>query len=283
VTLAEKRICDKLGLLENSVNLVNPLSEDLAIVRPNLIVTGLPVIKRNHNYQQKDLFLFEIGNSYLPAKKGELPAQRTDLLLAISGNEEPVYWNNKPRPVDLYSLKGILEDLADYFKAGAVTFSPSTHFAFEKDLSFEVYFGKKNVGFAGKLSNEAMKIADLKSDVFIAELNFDTIVEIIPDELSFVELDRFPSADRDIAIVVDDSVKADEIKNEIIKIGKGLVREVWIFDLYKGKNIPKDKKSLAFGIKYRLADRTLKDNEVDEAHNKIAESLKNKFKAELRS
>ena len=261
---------------------MNPLSEDLAVVRSSLIATGLPVIKRNHNYQQKDLFLFEIGNCYFPEKDAELPGQKNNLLLVISGNEEPVFWDSNPRPADLYTLKGILEDLADYFKAGDVTFSPSTHFAFEKDLSFELNLGKTSIGYAGKLSGNAMKAADIKSDVFIAELDFDKIVELIPNELSFGELDRFPSADRDIAILVDDSVKADEVKKEIIDNGKGLVKEVWVFDLYKGKNIPKDKKSLAFGVKYRLPDRTLKDNEVDEAHNRIAESLKDKFKAELR-
>ena len=86
-----------------------------------------------------------------------------------------------------------------------------------------------------------------------------------------------------MAIIVDDKMKAEEIRSEIMKSSDGLAGEVWIFDLYRGKNIPAGKKSLAFGIRYRLPNRTLTDEEVDEVHDRIAANLKAKFGAELRS
>jgi phenylalanyl-tRNA synthetase beta chain len=119
--------------------------------------------------------------------------------------------------------------------------------------------------------------------VLFAELDMDKIVELIPKSLEAKELDRFPSADRDIAIIIDDAVRAEEIRTEIINRSDGLAGDVAIFDLYCGKNIPTHKKSLAFSIKYRLPDRTLTDEEVDRVHGKIAGALKEKFGAELRS
>jgi phenylalanyl-tRNA synthetase beta chain len=111
----------------------------------------------------------------------------------------------------------------------------------------------------------------------------DKIVELIPKSLETKELDRYPSADRDIAVIIDEVVNAEEIRSEIISCSDGLAGDVAIFDLYRGKNIPPDKKSLAFSIKYRLPDRTLTDEEVDRVHGKIAGALKEKFGAKLRS
>ncbi len=104
----------------------------------------------------------------------------------------------------------------------------------------------------------------------------------MPKAIAAKELARFPSADRDIAIVVDDAVMARDIEEEIKKAGSGLVDEVWIFDLFRGKNIPSGKKSLAFGIKYRLPDRTLTDEEVNQAQAGIITALENRFGAQLR-
>ena len=107
-------------------------------------------------------------------------------------------------------------------------------------------------------------------------------MESVPEVIETKELDRFPSADRDIAIIINENVRSEDIRNEILRISNGLASEVRIFDLYRGKNIPENKKSLAFGIKYRLRDRTLTDSEVDTVHEKIAEVLAAKFDAELR-
>jgi len=283
ITLIDSRIADRFGFADSAVRILNPLSEEMAAVRPSLILSMLPVIRRNFGFKEKDLFLFEIGNYYIPAKKGDLPSQKTALVIARTGNEAPVFWEDKPRQSDLFSLKGVVENLAEYLKIGPVELKPAAHFAFEQTRSFEVYIRKTLMGFMGQLSREGCTIADIKGDVFMVELEFEKIIDSVPETLSASELARFPSADRDIAIVVPDSVKSAEIMRTITEIGGGLVDDIWIFDLYRGKNIPEGKKSLAYGLKYRLLDRTLTDAEVDSAHARIAEALKEKFGAILRS
>ncbi|MEE9553357.1 MAG: phenylalanine--tRNA ligase subunit beta [candidate division Zixibacteria bacterium] len=283
LTLVDSKMTEKFGLADSAVKIMNPLSEEMAVVRPNLILSMLSVVRRNINYKENDLFLFEIGNYYSLSADGKLPEQKTALIIAQTGLESPIFWDSKPRARDLFSLKGAIENLADFLNLGNVELRPASHFAFEQTRSFEVYINNIAVGYIGKLSKKGGSIADIKTDVFMAELDFDIIVRMVPQSLEAIQLARFPSADRDIAIVVADSVKSDDIKKTITESGGGLVDEVWIFDLYKGKNIDKGKKSLAFGIKYRRPDRTLTDEEVDEMHKKISGALEEEHGATLRS
>jgi len=282
LTLADSGLAGKLGLLESSVRLMNPISEEMAIVRPNLIITLLPVLRRNINFRETDLTLFEIGDVYRLEGPGILPTQRARLALAICGKEFPDFWEGKWRARDLFSLKGLLQDLAEHLHAGEVTLKPAPYFAFEKAYSFEVYFNQRPLGHMGRLSEAVAEAADIKIPAFIAELDFEWLAELAPDSIAARELPRYPSADRDIAIVIDDAIPAAEVQGEIERAAGGLVSQVRVFDLYKGKNVPSGKKSLAFGIRYRLPDRTLTDEEVNRAQERILESLRARFGAELR-
>jgi len=283
LTLVDSLLTKRLGLLESSVTVMNPLSEEMAVVRPSILLSMLPVIRRNINFKEKDLFLYEVGDIYSPSENEELPIQKNHLAIALTGNESPVFWGNVQRETDLYTLKGLLENLADHLKLGKIELRPKEHFAFEQSRSFEVYINGNSMGCLGLLSDECRSAADIKEIVLFAELHMDKIAEHIPESLVAKELDRFPSADRDIAVVIDEDIKAEDIRAVIINSSNGLAGDVRIFDLYHGKSIPENKKSLAFGIKYRLHDRTLTDAEVDEVHGKIAGVLKKKFGAELRS
>jgi phenylalanyl-tRNA synthetase beta chain len=104
--------------MESSVTVMNPLSEEMAVVRPSMLVSILPAIRRNINFKEKDLFVYEIGDIYLPSDGEELPVQKNNLAIALSGNELPVFWGYPPRKSDFYTLKGIIETLADYLKLG---------------------------------------------------------------------------------------------------------------------------------------------------------------------
>jgi phenylalanyl-tRNA synthetase beta chain len=283
MTLVDSAMTEKFGLTEKSVSIINPLSEEMAVVRPNLILSMLPIIKRNMNFKENDLFLFEIGNYYISGGKGKLPSQKTALIITQTGSESPVFWDGKSRPRDLFTLRGVIEDLADFHRMGTVDLKPAPHFAFEPTRSFELYIGGSAMGYMGLVSPNGCSIADIKGDIYIAEIDFDRFAEAVPESMKTSDLARFPSADRDISVVVDDSVKAEEIRRSIIENGEGLVSDVWIFDLFRGKNIQSGKKSLAFGIKYRLPDRTLTDEEVDEVHGNIARVLEEEFGAKLRS
>ncbi|UCC80561.1 MAG: phenylalanine--tRNA ligase subunit beta [Candidatus Zixiibacteriota bacterium] len=283
LTLVDSNLTRRLGLLESSVTVMNPLSEELAAVRPSLLLSMLPVLRRNINFKERDLFLYELGDIYLPSDQEELPLQQIRLAIGLSGYEAPVFWGEKQRKIDFFTIKGLVENLADYLKLGTINLRPEPHFAFDKSRSFVVYINDNNIGYLGSLSEECLKIADIKEEVLFAEFDMQKIESLVPDSLAAKEVDRFPSADRDIAIVIDENIGAEEIRSEIINSSVGFADDVRIFDLYHGKNIPESKKSLAFSIKYRLPDRTLTDEEVDDVHGKIADVLKMKFGAELRS
>jgi phenylalanyl-tRNA synthetase beta chain len=283
VTLGDARLASKLGQLETCVKLLNPISEEMSVARPTLILTMLPIIRRNLNFRERNLSLFEIGDVYLAgAGRGRLPDQRMHLIIGMCGAEFPDFWGAKWRPRDIYSLKGLVEDLASHLQIGQVEIKPGDHFAFERGLSFSISIGGKVIGYSGRLSREAAEAAEIKESVIIAELDFESLIEMVPDAKAARELAKFPSADRDIAIVVDEDIAALEIESEIREAGGGLIDEAWIFDLYKGKNIPSGRKSLAFGMKFRLADRTLTDDEVNQALERIILALKKRFGAELR-
>jgi phenylalanyl-tRNA synthetase beta chain len=261
---------------------MNPISEELAVARPDLILTLLPVIRRNLGFRETDLALFETGDVYVPNGPGQLPSQKMRLGIALCGMEFPDFWGAKWRRRDIFSLKGVLEDLADHLQLGRVEIRPASHFVFEKGYSFEVIIGNRIVGRMGRLSREAAQAADIKEDVYLAELDFEPLVESAPEVKITKELARFPSADRDIAIVVDENLPAGEIESAIGTAGSNLIESIRVFDLYQGKNIPTGKKSLAFGMKFRLPDRTLTDDEVNQALAKIITALQDRFKAELR-
>ena len=282
ITLADCKLAERLGLEEHSVRLFNPLSEEMSIVRPNLLLTMLPIIRRNLGFREKNLSLFEIGNVYFPAKDGIVPTQGTRIGIALAGQEAPDFWGMKWRQRDIYSLKGLLEDLTDYLKLRQINLKPTSNFVFDIGYGFDVYCGDNLIGQMGRLSASALDAADIKEAIFFAELDFDLISELSSEAVVAKELARFPSADRDIAILVDEAIPAAEIQAAIAVAGGAIVEETWIFDLYKGKNIPQGKRSLAFGIKYRLPDRTLTDEEVNQAQNRIISALETKFNAELR-
>jgi phenylalanyl-tRNA synthetase beta chain len=282
LTLGDGRLASRLGLDGSAVRIMNPISEELAVARPDLILTLLPVIRRNLGFRETDLALFETGDVYVPNGPGQLPSQKMRLGIALCGMEFPDFWGAKWRRRDIFSLKGVLEDLADHLQLGRVEIRPASHFVFEKGYSFEVIIGNRIVGRMGRLSREAAQAADIKEDVYLAELDFEPLVESAPEVKITKELARFPSADRDIAIVVDENLPAGEIESAIGTAGSNLIESIRVFDLYQGKNIPTGKKSLAFGMKFRLPDRTLTDDEVNQALAKIITALQDRFKAELR-
>jgi phenylalanyl-tRNA synthetase beta chain len=135
----------------------------------------------------------------------------------------------------------------------------------------------------GKLSKGTAKIIGIKQDGFIAQLDIDQMAKLALQPRSFTELPKYPSTDRDIALIVDNNIPASDIIDSIVKAGGKIVVDVFPFDLYKGKNIAEGKKSIALRIVYRSDEKTLTDAETDKVHEKVIKEITNKFKAELRA
>ena len=278
--LIDPRILKKVCLDLSTVKLQNPLSEEMSVLTTCLAPSLLSAISWNKNRNEKDLRIFELGKVYL-AGENELPQERLHLGLALSGKREPIHWGMGETEVDLYDLKGVLESLADTLCL-SFQLDPKNDALLKSDSSFEIKMEDEGIGLLGEVAKEILELFEIKDRVFTAELDFQKLLACIPRKKSFSLLPKFPPVDRDIAIVVDENILSERIGDSIKMVGGDLIEELILFDVYRGKQIPPGKKSLAYSIRYRLKDKTLTDEEVDGIHQKVISQLGKSFGASLR-
>jgi phenylalanyl-tRNA synthetase beta chain len=282
LTLIDGQQMRKIDESAKTLTLQNPLSEEMGTLRPDLIISMLKTLRHNINHGNKDLMLFDIGTTYNPSND-ILPNEKEMICLAMSGRERPISWRHKDILCDIYSLKGMLEEIFDQFKIGQLNLIPQSTRYFDNDYSFALSDGHNILGYMGKLSNAVAKTVGIKQEAFIAELDFEIFCDLANRQNQFRQLPKFPGSDRDIALVLNDNIPAKQITELIVNIGGKMVEDVFPFDLFKGKNIPEGKKSIAFRIHYRSSERTLTDTEVDEINGRIVAELQQELGAVLRS
>ncbi len=266
---------EDLGLIA----MLNPLSQELDVLRPNLIVSALDCVAYNLNRQSERLRLFEIGKSYRKPEEGYV--ERTLLSIVMTGNRNSENWNNKAAALEGPDLFGPVQAL---FETMGIPFKTK---AFEGDafisegLSFLVR--NKPVGRGGMVSAKALKSYGIKKDVWIAEIDFDTCFSVMRHANNTVEaLPKFPSVRRDLSLLVDSGVTFKEIEKIGNAKGGRLVKEIGLFDVYEGKNLPKGKKSYAVSFLMQDADKTLNDKQIDRVMKNIQSELETSLGASLR-
>jgi len=278
--LVDPKISKKLspGLL--NVKLQNPLSEEMSVLTTSLAHNLLSVTNWNKNRKEEDLRIFELGKVFI-AKENEMPQERLHLGLALSGKRDPIHWGMEESEVDFYDLKGVLESLADDLFL-SFRLNPKKNALLKSNDSFEIRIDGESVGILGAVREEILELFEIKDKVFIAELDFEKLLVCIPKEKPFLPLPKFPPVDRDMAIVVDEKILSERISEKIKIVGGALIEEITLFDVYRGKQVPPGKKSLAYSIRYRSMDKTLTDEEVEKIHQKVISGLEESFKASLR-
>jgi phenylalanyl-tRNA synthetase beta chain len=279
--LVDPKILNKLCPDFLSVKLKNPLSEEMSVLTTSLAYGLLSVTGWNKNRKEENLRIFELGKVYL-AKENETPLERLHLGLALSGRKDPIHWGIEESKVDLYDLKGVLESLVNDLCLLSFRLNPRENALFKSDRSFEIRMGGEGVGILGEVREEILELFEIKDKVFAAELDFEKLLVCIPNKKSFSPLPKFPPVDRDIAIVVDENILSEKIRDKIKMVGGDLIEELTLFDVYRGTQIPPKKKSLAYSIRYRSKDKTLTDEEVEKTHRKVISELEESFKASLR-
>jgi phenylalanyl-tRNA synthetase beta chain len=272
-----EKICSEFMLLK----LRNPLSEELSVLRTSLIYNILRVVEWNKKRKESQIRIFELGLIYPPPKK-DLSQEKYKLCLALSGIGEPVRWDEQGKEVDFYDLKGAVESLLEEFSISGLKLVPYESSLFLSNHGFKVKVRDLNLGILGEISPEVLDDFDLKDSVFLCELDFERLLELIPKFKLFSTLPKFPPVERDIAVVVGEEVLIQDIEEEIKKTGGELIEKVVLFDLYRGGQVPPGKKSLAYSLRYRRKDRTLTDQEVEKVHQNIISQLKDRFNAKLR-
>jgi len=273
-----KKICPELGFLR----LRNPLSEELSVLRSSLIYNILKVMEWNKKRKESHVRIFELGQIYEPQNQ-DLPKEAWKLCLALSGIRRAIGWDETEEEVDFYDLKGAVESLFERLLISGVKLVPYKGSVFSKNVGFKLKVEDLNLGILGEVSPEILEDFDLKDKVFLCELDFERLVELIPHKRWFSSLPKFPPVERDIAVMVGEETLIQDMEEKIKETGGELIEELVLFDLYRGGQISPGKKSLAYAIRYRRKDRTLTDQEVEKVHQKIISQLSKCFGAKLRS
>lgn len=265
----------------------NPLSAEQAVMTTTRLAGLLENLKRSRNRQVDDVRLYELGRVYRPSSSpgARQPADETRVLAGVLfGSRSPLQWGKPREPVDFYDLKGTVEQVLEAAGAADAVYRlaegvPMLH----PRSACEVRAGDLRLGILGELHPKVAEALDLTREIYVFELDFDAVVAAAKLKRPYRGVPRFPAVLRDLAVILDDKVPAAEVVAAIRASGGGLVEDVAIFDVYRGIKIPSGKKSLAFAIRYRAADRTLTDEESGKAHAQVVERLAARFGAELRA
>ncbi|MCG8702165.1 MAG: phenylalanine--tRNA ligase subunit beta, partial [Bacteroidales bacterium] len=272
---------------ENCVEILNPLSNDLNVMRQTLIFSGLEAISLNINFQNANLRLFEYGRCYkLTGKPGEgLKPYGEDMRFAIfsTGNRDANSWAVKERKSDFYELKAYAE--AFITKLGVDVEQFSVEPLEDNDLFSGGVALKRNgktIVETGVVSEDVLRKFDIKQEVFASEIYWSELIKLVDKPARFKELPKQFKIRRDLALLINEDVKFEEIKKIAFQTEKQLLTEVGLFDYYKGKGVPDGKKS--YGVCFYLIDeqKTLTDKVIDKTMNKLIQRYQKEFNAELR-
>jgi phenylalanyl-tRNA synthetase beta chain len=279
--LGDSRLARLLNPDLPQLRILNPVSEDFDIMRNDLVSTVLGVIAHNIAHRHTDLRLFEIGKVYRPPDQSGNWVEEDRLLLAVTGNTLG-NWQDKPRPVGFYDLSGGLQQLARHFHWPLLNFGPCDQPYLEPDQSFSVGLNGTSVGSAGLIKPELARKGDIKQPVFVLQVKLAPLFELSHKLAELAPLPVFPAATRDLAIVVNETTRSEELVATIRSEAGALAESVEVFDVYTGAQIGQGRKSIAIGIVYRAPDRSLSSEEVDKLQQNIISRLIKNFNAEIR-
>lgn len=276
--------------IKNCVPLLNPLSNDLGVMRQTLLYGGLESIAYNRNRKHSDLRFYEFGNCYFfdeNRKSNEkilAPySEESHFGMWICGKRTHKSWAAPEADSSVFELKAHIENI--FARLGIspsqVIYEPISNNIF--DAAMNVRTHQKQIGTYGIVSSKICKAFDIDTDVFFAEMNWDTILnETAKKSVQFSEISKFPSVSRDLALLIDKNVTFALVEEIARKSEKKLLKEVSLFDVYEGKNLPQGKKSYAVNFVLRDNEKTLNDKQIDAVMRKIQQNLERELGAQLR-
>jgi phenylalanyl-tRNA synthetase beta chain len=279
-TLADELALEPEADAQPVMRIANAQSVEHSVLRPSLL--GSLLFALRSNLRQRDrVLLYELARTW-HGLLDPMPEERRHVGMAIVGPRSPRHWLVSQDTLDFFDLKGMVDALCAAFRA-PVSYQPSRHPSLHPGRTAEVCAAGQRLGVLGQLHPTIAERFDLEgSPVFVAELDFERLLEVAQPVLGVQTPSRFPSADRDIAAIVDDATPHAEVETAIREAAGPLLESVQLFDVYRGVSIPAGRKSLAFSLRYRAADRTLEDDEVSAIHGRVEAALGARFGAEVR-
>jgi phenylalanyl-tRNA synthetase beta chain len=265
------------------LSLSNPISTERAVLRQSLLASVLEIVEHNARIRER-IAVFEVGSIFLRSEEGELPDELRRLVIAVTGPRALTDWGGADTtPMDFFDLKGIIERLLEGLHLGEATYQSTTHPSFHPGKCARVMVGETQIGVIGELHPRVAENYDLpKTALLAADIDFDAIIPLVPTVYHVSQIPSQPPILEDIALIVDETIPADQVEALIRQTGGHTVTDVRLFDVYRGEQIGPGKKSLAYNLTYQDPVRTLTDKDAARVRNKIVSRLEQTLGAKLR-
>ena len=255
----------------NAVVITNPLGVENSIMRTTAIASMMEVLARNENFKAENVRLFELGKIYTPIEDEDLPEERRVVTLGMFGD------------CDYFYLKGITEVMLDDLGIYKRSFEPEkNNSTFHPGRCANLIAGGKVIGTLGQIHPAVAENYGMSSEVYVAEIDFEDLLRLAKTEKTYKKLPKYPASQRDLALIADDEVLAAQIENIIKKKSGNIFESLTLFDVYKGNQIPENKKSMAYSIVFRDENKTLVDEDINPIIESILKELSEKLGVTLR-
>ncbi|MBW4361774.1 phenylalanine--tRNA ligase subunit beta [Flavobacterium taihuense] len=263
---------------EYNVTMLNPLSSDLATMRQSLLFSGLEAISYNINRKNSDLKLFEFGKSYHKFLSGYEEIKH--LTLFQTGNRNQENWTNAQKPSDFFLFKGYVEGVLSRLGISNTKSIAVASDIFSEGIAFGL--GSDSLVEFGVVKKSVLKHFGIKQEVFYADFNWAKVLKLMSSKIKYTEIPKYPEVRRDLALLVDQNVTYSAIYSIARQTEKSLLKNVNLFDVYEGQNLPEGKKSYALSFTIQDTAKTLEDAQIDKIMNKLIKNFETELGASLR-
>lgn len=279
-TFIPREALDILKIKDKVIEISNPLSEDMVIVRPTLMYSLLANIRDNFNRNQFDLRFFEVSKVFTPAE--ELANEDLRICVAIAGKPERTLWNPKPKAYDFYTMKGYVEKLLEYMGINRYKLERSSNENFHPGRSADIKIGNDVIGTFGEVHLDVLEAMDIKRErAYVADIDLARAEKYIKSAVKYERIVKYPEVTRDLAIVMDKDILVGNMVEDLKRVSP-LIEKIEIFDVYEGEKIDADKKSVAISIVLRNKVKTLEEKEINDVVTKVLETISKKYRGEIR-
>ena len=264
---------------EHNITMLNPLSNDLSVMRQSLLFSGLEAVAYNINRKRSDIKFFEFGKTYHDYNGAR--EEYKHLTLFVTGNKTQESWVSAQQKGDFFYIKGTIEAALARLGVSRYRVTPTKNDAFAEGVQYSQ--GKTVLVDFGILKNKIIKHFDIGQEILFADFNWDNIIEVAKrNTIKFTAIAKYPEVRRDFALLLDLKVTFEDIYTIAIQTEKQLLKNVNLFDVYQGKNLPDGKKSYAVSFIFLDEHKTLTDKTIDKIMKKLQNNFENKLGAELR-
>lgn len=271
------KLSDKLKE-EFNVMMLNPLSNDLSAMRQSLLFSGLEAVSYNINRRNADLKLFEFGKSYHKMPSGY--EENKHLSLFVSGNRQAENWTTPQKASDFFLFKGYVQSILIRLSLTKTQTIPVTNDVFNEGIAIAI--GNDVLVELGTVKKSILKYFDIKQEVFYADFNWNLILKLISIRIKYQDIPKYPEVRRDLSLLLDKNISFDQLYSIARSSEKNLLKDIQLFDVYQGKNLPEGKKSYALSFIIQDTTKTLTDDQIDKIMSKLQQHFEKEVGAVLR-